>query len=311
MVNRNPQHILIFGAATVDIKGRAASRLVPGSSTPGQISLSYGGVARNIAENLARLGEPTILLSAVGRDPFGAQILEHTAQGGVDVSRVLISPNHHSATFLRILDEKGAPLLSLDEMGIIQLLTPDYVAKHRELFDKAKMVVIDANLPPPTIRAIVFAARRANVPLCADPASVALAPKLRRYLANFAIVRPNVHEAEVLTGMSIGGRGEAMQAAQYLVSRGVGIAIITLAEEGLCYATSTESGYIPAIKCEVIDYTGAGDALTAAVVYGLLNEMPIDEAMRLGVSAATLTLKCHDTVCPDLSLERLYDQLVI
>lgn len=311
MATRKPQHILIFGAATVDIKGRAAGRLVHGTSTPGHIRISYGGVARNIAENLARLGEPVVLLSAVGRDPFGAQILEHTAQGGVDVSRVLISSDYHSATFLRILDENGVPQLSIDEMDIIQLLTPDYVAQHRSLFNGARMVVIDANLPSPTIRAIIFAARRANVPVCADPASVALAPKLRRYLANFAMVRPDVHEAEVLTGMTIGSHGEAMQAAQHLVGLGVGIAIITLAEEGLCYATSTESGYIPAIKCEVVDYTGAGDALTAAVVYGLLNEMPIDEAMRLGVSAATLTLKCRDTVCPDLSLERLYDQLVI
>ena len=102
-----------------------------------------------------------------------------------------------------------------------------------------------------------------------------------------------------------------MEAAQELVAHGIGIAIITLAEEGLCYATPGASGYIPAIRCEVVDYTGAGDALTAAVVYGLVNEFPIDEAMRLSVSAATLTLKCVDTVCPDLSLERLYNQLVI
>jgi pseudouridine kinase len=102
-----------------------------------------------------------------------------------------------------------------------------------------------------------------------------------------------------------------MTAAHELVARGVEIAIITLAEEGLCYATSRQSGYIPAIRCEVVDYTGAGDALTASVVYGLVNQFSIDEAMRLGVSAATLTLKCADSVCPDLSLERVYDQLVI
>jgi pseudouridine kinase len=70
-------------------------------------------------------------------------------------------------------------------------------------------------------------------------------------------------------------------------------------------------GYIPAIRSEVVDRTGAGDALTAGVVFGLLNDFPIDEAVRLGVSAATLTLQCKETVCPDLSLERLYDQLVI
>ncbi len=60
-----------------------------------------------------------------------------------------------------------------------------------------------------------------------------------------------------------------------------------------------------------MDLTGAGDALTAAVVFGLLNDFPVDEAVRLGASAAALTLQSRETVCPDLSLERLYDQLVI
>jgi pseudouridine kinase len=125
------------------------------------------------------------------------------------------------------------------------------------------------------------------------------------------MVTPNVAEAEVLCGHPIAGRTDALAAVQELVARGVNIAILSLAEEGLCYATSRESGYIPAIRCEAVDLTGAGDALTATIIYGLVNGFPIGEATRLGVSAATLTLKCADTVCPDLSLERLYDQLVI
>jgi pseudouridine kinase len=106
-------------------------------------------------------------------------------------------------------------------------------------------------------------------------------------------------------------RSKAIGAAKRLVAMGVDIAIITLAEKGLCYATPEVGGYIPAMRSEVMDRTGAGDALTAGVVFGLLNDFPVDEAVRLGVSAATLTLQCKETVCPDLSLERLYDQLVI
>jgi pseudouridine kinase len=102
-----------------------------------------------------------------------------------------------------------------------------------------------------------------------------------------------------------------MDAARYLVSSGVKIAIITLAEFGVCYATSETAGYIPAIRTEIIDPTGAGDALTAAVIFGLLNEIPIDEALRLGISAAALTLQHPGAVLPDLTLEKLYNQLVI
>ena len=305
------QHVLVIGAATVDIKGRAEKALDLGTSTPGEITFSIGGVGRNVAENLARLGQPAILLSAVGRDPFGAQILERTAEGGVDVSKVIISPDHHSAGYLAILDSEGGQAFAVDEMGIMSLVTPAHVYAHRSLFKGAAMCILDANLSPKAIASAIKVAKRHDVPVSVDPTSATLAPKLAKHLPDLAMITPNVAEAEALCGHSIRGREEAMAAARELVARGVDVAIVTLAQEGLCYVTSRESGYIPAIRCKVVDYTGAGDALSATIVYGLVNQFPIDEAMRLGVSAATLTLQCADTVCPDLSLELLYDQLVI
>jgi pseudouridine kinase len=86
--------------------------------------------------------------------------------------------------------------------------------------------------------------------------------------------------------------------------------MITLAEFGVAYAATEGSGHIPAVKTDIVDPTGAGDALLATVVFGLLNDIPLDEAVRLGVTAAALTLRTRDSVVPDLSLERLYDQLV-
>lgn len=309
---RSGQHILVIGAASVDVKGRANKPLQLGTSVPGGITVSVGGVGRNVAENLVRLGQPTVLLSAVGRDPFGEQILERTASAGVDVSKVIISPEYHSAGYLAILDERGNKTFAVDEMTtILRLVTPAYVYAHRALFRGAAMVVVDANLSPQALSSTIRLAKGYDVPVAVDPTSATLALRLRKHLPSLAMFTPNVAEAEVLCGHEIHGRTEAMATAQELVGAGVGIAVITLAEEGLCYASSRESGYIPAIRCEVVDYTGAGDALTAAIVYGLVNQFPIGEALRLGVSAATLTLKCADTVCPDLSLERLYDRLVI
>ena len=88
-----------------------------------------------------------------------------------------------------------------------------------------------------------------------------------------------------------------------------------MADDGLVYATSQGYGQghgrIGAIRCEVEDWTGAGDALSAAVIYGLLNDMPVDDCMRLGVAAATLALKSIESVNPDMSLEQLYANMVI
>lgn len=304
-------HVLVIGAATVDIKGRVASPWAPGAAVPGRVSLSLGGVARNVAENLARLGVPTVLLAAVGDDHFGRRIRAHTEAVGVNLGALIVSPEARTGAYLAVMDERGTPVVSVYSTDITGLITPGYLYAHRRLFAGAQGVVVDANLSPRALAAVMRLAGRHGVPVAADPTSVQLAPRLRPHLGALYMVTPNVAEAEVLAEMRIASRNQAIRAAQRLVGKGAGIALIAMGEEGVVYASRRESGSVPAIRVEVADYTGAGDALTAAVVYGLLHEFPLGEAVRLGVSAAALTLQCQETVCPDLTLERLYDQLVI
>jgi pseudouridine kinase len=111
----------------------------------------------------------------------------------------------------------------------------------------------------------------------------------------------------VLSGGPAGTLVEAALAAHRLLASGVRLAVITLAEHGLYYAAPGGSGHIPAPRVDVVDATGAGDALTAGVIYGLVNNLPVDECMRLGVSAATLTLLSSETVSPEMSLERVFE----
>jgi pseudouridine kinase len=302
--------VVVIGAASLDTKGRPKEALVMGTSNPGYVRVSPGGVGRNVAENLARLGVPTVLLSAVGDDSVGRQILETTEAGGVDVSRVIVAPNSPSAKYLAVVDEEGTPVFSIDDMAVMSLVTPKYIYAHRRWIKEASMVVLDANLSPAAIKSAVSAASKWDVPICVDPVSVALAPRISPHLSQFSLVVPNEDEAHTLCGVSATDRFEATAAAQKLVSTGVDTAVITLAEKGLVYATTDESGYVPAINIEVTDPAGGGDALTGAVVFGLVNGFSVSEAVRLGVSAAALTLTCTDTVSPDLSLDGLYDRLM-
>lgn len=307
----NQPGVVVIGAASLDMKGRPKSTMVAGTSNPGYIRVSAGGVGRNVAENLARLGVSTMLLSAVGDDSVGQQILETTQAGGVDISHVIVAADWPSATYLAVVDENGTPALSIDDMQIMELVTPKYIYAHRRWIKEAAMVVLDANLSPPAIASAVSLCAKWNVPLCVDPVSIALAPRVRPHLSQVYMLVPNEDEAEVLCGMPASDTLQASAAAQRLVAQGVGTAVITLAEKGLVYATSHENGRVPAINIEVTDPTGGGDALTGAVVFGLVNGFSVSEAVRLGVSAAALTLTSTDTVCQHLSLERLYDQLMI
>ena len=106
-------------------------------------------------------------------------------------------------------------------------------------------------------------------------------------------------------------RPASLDAARQLVRLGVGTGVVTLSDFGLAYATSDENGYIPPRYSEMVDSTGTGDSVTAAILFGMINDLPVTECMRLGAAAAGLTLQTHHTVVPDLSLDMLYDHLVV
>jgi pseudouridine kinase len=307
----NHSHILVVGAAGLDTKGRSQSPLQLGTSNPGNIRISVGGVARNVAENLARLGEQPILLSAVGADRSGHRVRAQAADAGVDVSHLIESPDHNTGAYLALFDHTGELVISIDDMSVLSVISPAVIYNRRRLIRDAAMVVMDANLSPATIDSLMRRATKYAVPVSADPTSTSLTERIKPYLPDLFMVTPDLPEAEVLCGRSLrNSRDGGTSAAKQLVAMGVDVAIVTLAELGVCYATPDGSGHIPAVKAQVVNRTGAGDALTAGVVFGLLNDFPIDEAVRLGASAAALTLQYYESVCPILSLDCLYDSLV-
>jgi pseudouridine kinase len=305
--------VLVIGAAGVDIVGKLRADLHAGTSTPALIRSSFGGVARNVSENLARLGQQVCLISVVGQDEAGERLLQDISGAGVNVEAVLCTPKHPTGAYLAIVNSSGGLQFALDDMRVITALEPAYIRQHEDLFRQASFLFLDANIPKNVLRTVMSLARRERVPVCADPTSTVLASRLKPYLNRLFLITPNGAEASIYCDPDnkINNRRQALEAAKHLVSHGVEIAIITLAEQGLCYATSETNGFIPAIRTDVIDPTGAGDALTATVIFALLNGIPLDDAVRLGVSAASLTLRYSGAVVPDLSLERLYDQLVI
>jgi pseudouridine kinase len=303
--------ILVIGSASLDIVGRTSAPIRFATSNPGILSSSVGGSARNIAENLARLGMHPVLISAVGDDPEGERVLGETSAAGVDVEHCLQLKGQRTGAYLAVLDDQGALHLGLDDMPTIAWITSDHLRSCNDLFKGAAALVVDANLPPKSLATAISLASRHKVPIVADTTSVSLARRLQPHLKKLWLITPNEAEAAALCPRPVphADAPRVIEAARYLVSQGVGVAVITMAEFGVGYATADSSGHIPAPRIEIIDPTGAGDALTATVLFALLNDIPLDEAVRLGISAAAHTLRSRGSVAPDLSLELLYDEL--
>jgi pseudouridine kinase len=309
--NASDLPVLVIGAAGMDMVGRLKTELRPHTSNPAQIRYSFGGAARNIAENLLNLGTSVNLMTVLGSDEAGDNLIQAIYEAGANVDAILRSSQYPTGTYLAVINTDGTLEYGLDDMRILAELSPKYLRAHEDLFAQSSMVFFDLNLSKETVRTIMSIARKGKLPICADPTSEALAPKLIPYLDQMRLVVPNRGEASILCQQknSINTRREAINAAKCLVSKGVEIAIVTMAEEGVCYAASETSGFVSTVRTNIIDPTGAGDALTAAVLFGMLNQMPIDDAVRLGVAAESLTLAYRGAVVPDLSLEKLYDQL--
>jgi pseudouridine kinase len=301
--------ILVIGAAGIDIVGRLTEMPDPGSSVPAEVRPSFGGVARNVAENLAHLDQKVNFLSAVSKNLFGDLLLSHLKDVGVNVDACITSDEFYTSSYLAVLFENGSLNFALDDMRILSKLSPDVFLQQEQLIKNATGIFFDANVPEVSIATIVELADQFQIPIYADATSRSVAKRLQPYLSHFTLLNANTSEAEILINheFEVTGRTSALKAARKLVNMGADIVVIPMAEFGVCYATSDTSGHVPSIKTKIIDPTGAGDALSAALIYGLQNEVPLDDTIRLGVLAASLTLRHIGTVHPDISVEKLYD----
>jgi pseudouridine kinase len=307
------EHVLVIGATLMDTKGKPTAGLEPGTSNPASIRHSRGGTARNVAENLARLGADALLISAVGDDRTGRHLLEYTAEAGVNIDFILQVEGFNSGSYMALLDEDGSLSVALDDVSVMQNVTSEYLYRNRRLFRDACMVMIDGSLEPSTAATASHLARKYKVPLCADPSSARLAARLCPFLDSLHLVVPNEVEAAVMTGTEFTGYDPdaSLDTALKLIRSGVRTAVVTLSDFGLVYATSDETGRIPARYSAMADSTGTGDAVSAAIIFGMINDLSAIESIRLGAAAASLTLQTNETVVPDLSLDMLYDHLIV
>lgn len=299
---RNRPRVVVIGGANMDIKCRIAGRAAMASSNPGSVLSAPGGVARNIAENLARLGVAASLIGAVGRDAPGRQLLAATAATGVDVRGVLRGPAP-TGTYAATLDARGELLVGVAAMDVLERLTPRRLARRRRLIAAADLVVADSNLPAATLDWLLAFAARRGLRLAIDAVSV---PKARRLRPLLRARRPlfalfcNRAEAQALAGRTTPGT-----AARRLHDLGVRHVCIGLGRGGVL-ASSAGAERIaqhraPTPAGDVVDVTGAGDAMVAGTLFGLLNGESLATAARYGQAAAALTRAGAQSVSPRLS----------
>jgi pseudouridine kinase len=267
----------------VDVKARTAAPLVTATSNPGTVVRTPGGVGRNIAENLARLGSRVALVSVVGSDPDGDWLLEETATAGVDISAVL--RGGRTGRYVALLDADGDLVAGIADMAATDDLGPE-VLDH-DLIRSAALVVVDGNLPATTVDAVLALGVRVVI----DPVSVVkarrISPLLSRIRPVYALT-PNEDELA------------ALGSVDDLHERGVEVVWVRRGPAGSLLSTPDGAVELEAPAVVPVDVTGAGDAMLAAFCHHVLAGAPVEEAARAGHEAAALTVASPHTVRPDL-----------
>ena len=296
----------VVGAANIDIGGFPSGRIAMQDSNPGRVRLSAGGVGRNIACNLARLGIQTHLVAPLGTDAFADIVRADCARARVCADLTFTFDGEASSSYLFITDANGDMQLAVNDMSICDRLTPAALAKRLDALNEMDAVVLDANLPAETLK---FLAMNLRVPLLADAVSTAKAPRLLAALPRLAAVKPNAIEAETLTGIPVHGPDSAARAARRLIDMGVKRAFITLGERGVCCADEAHTLFLPGPAVKMVNTTGAGDAFTAALTWGQIHGLDLRDCAVAGLAAASIAVESLDTVNPDIDESALRQRM--
>lgn len=269
--------VTVVGGMNLDVLGTPESVLLPRDSSPGHVWVRPGGVGRNIAARLRELGVQVSLITALGCG-FRAEMLNKSCvQIGIDLSHA-VHTGCPAPCYLCLHDHNGDMIYAVNDMSAMNELTPDRMADAVSWINESDGCVLDANVPEETL---LYIAQHAKAPLILDPVSTVKAPRAIPVLPYLTAIKPNLIEAQTLTGES-----DPVLAAEKLLCAGVKNVCISLGAEGVYYADVLQKGLIPARKLTDLPQTGAGDAFCAGMTYGLLSGLTLEEAAQKGCDTA-------------------------
>lgn len=286
----------------LDRSYRITGTVVPGSSNPATGRTSFGGVARNVAENLVRLGVRAALVSVVGDDVPGRALLDDLDRLGVDSWGVRPLAGRTTSTYGAVLGPDGELVLGVADMDTLDELTPERIAEPLSRVDPGAWVFADANLPSASQTRLATARRTRGFLLAVDTVSVAKAPRLPADLGAIDLLFTNIDEGRALLldrGRPVGTTPE--EVADGLRAAGARSVVLTIGADGQVVSTAEQIVRLPAVPASVVDVSGAGDALVGATLADLVRGRSLVEAVRSGAAAAAMATESPVSVNPSLT----------
>jgi pseudouridine kinase len=295
--------VAVIGTVFVDCKGFAGSTYLPLGRNLGRVRFVHGGVGRNVAENLALLNCQTYFVSTVDDSALGREVADRLGQAGVKLDYLSFVRDGGMGMWLAVMDQNGDLAGSISQMPDLGFLEELIDKKGREIIEEATHVVLELDLNERISRKAIELARISGKRIYGIPGNLDVVMHNRDLLRNMDCFICNDIEIGRLLGTSLAGLGVGkIQDILVAFTTGAGLQsmVITLGERGSVYydAKTGEKAYQPALKTEVVDSSGAGDAFFSGTVAGLIRNLPLGKAVVLGTRLASLTIQSEENTAP-------------
>lgn len=290
--------VSIIGGANVDLSATLVDAFIAADSNPGHIEIGYGGVARNIAHNLALLGAKTNLLTVFGGDLFGGLLHDYCIQQGIDVHLSDRLSSLRSGIYLCINNHSGEMIAAVADTEVIRAITPEWLEQRSGEINRSDFIVADTNITEDAIRWLM---ENSTTPLFIDGVSSTKAHRVVNALRKCKLPYLHTLKLNLKEALAVTEKATYSEAAQQLLNWGVEHVYITLGAEGVYCRNVAEEWQFPSLPGEIVNTTGAGDAFLAGVVYAHAKGIDFPQTAQYGLMAARATLMSAKAVNPDIA----------
>jgi len=283
-VSESDLPVLVVGGINMDIRFTSdAAEYTRRTSNPAIARITPGGVARNIAHNLAILSVPVRLAGVVGDDGFGQILLEQTAAAGVDVSGVEVAGVASTGLYCALLNRTGLLDTAAASMVIMDRDLPERFDRILDLVTACSILVADTNLAPALMQQLISAANARDIRVVIDPVSERKAGHLDGLNGEVFLVTPNEREHAAMAGTTL-------RIANTVITRG---------ERGATWIDpSGTRREVTARACRAVDETGAGDAFCATLVAAVRAGISLAVGLEVAAEVATCVAESVDSSIP-------------
>ena len=293
--------IVVLGAVFVDIKGYPADVYIPGGRNAGRVEQVHGGVSRNLVEDIANVELRPTFISLVDNTDTGADVIRKLQDHKVNTDYIRAVPDG-MGTWLAVFDNGGDVVASISKRPDLRPILGILEDHGDEIFQDADSIALEIDCDKEIVKKVFALAEKYGKPVFAAVSNMSIAVERRDFLRSCHCFVCNQQEAGILFSEDYAGKTpEELRdiLAHHIQAAEISRMVVTMGGQGAVYATHDgESGICPAIKVDVKDTTGAGDAFFAGVTIGLTYSKTMLEACGIGTRLAASVICTSENVCP-------------